>query len=357
MESGVDNGGLTVEAHSAFWREVCKSNLFSDGLPAPGAPPEQLVGVGRMLAKSLCDDHVTGSGLARFALEYVVHGPAGRTLSSPRLALEALSECDAELAQRWRRCVELSALAVGLIVAPGVSIIVKLTLAPSFVCSYLDAGSVPSGHELQLSNFDDDLAEEEDAPVTGANLVVAVLAGCRQRLLTKRRASLDALKRGFAESIDLSMQLAPLSSEQLALMVRGRVSVSPEELVECFQWPEPAEATKLVHGKSSWTAEKFVLACRLLRGVLSDAEAINEGQRLALLQWATGLNALPKGGLKDQTAGLIKLLPYPDASEATLPEVHTCTRDMHLPPYTYPYQVTERLHKLLEHSDGGFNKE
>ena len=110
-ESGVDTGGLTVEAHSAFWREVCKSNLFSDGLPAPDAPPEKLVGVGRMLAKSLCDDHVTGSGLARFALEYVVHGPAGRTgriLSSPRLALEALSECDAELAQRWRRCVELS---------------------------------------------------------------------------------------------------------------------------------------------------------------------------------------------------------------------------------------------------------
>jgi hypothetical protein len=105
-EDGQDSGGLTVEAHSAFWREVCSSNLFSNGLPAPGAPHEKLVGVGRMLAKSLCDDHVTGSGLARFALEYVVHGPTGRALSSPRLALEALSECDAELAQRWRRCVQ-----------------------------------------------------------------------------------------------------------------------------------------------------------------------------------------------------------------------------------------------------------
>lgn len=223
----------------------------------------------------------------------------------------------------------------------------KLTLAPSFACSYLDAGSVPDGWKLQLSNFDDEVAEEDDAPVTAANLREAVLAGCRQRLLTNRRASLDALKQGFAwESIDLSVQLAPLSSEQLALMVRGRVSFSPEELIECFQWPDPAAAAK-----------SFVLASGLLRDVLSDAEAINEGQRLALLQWATGLNALPKGGLKDQAAGLIKLQPYPDAGEATLPEVHTCTRDMHLPPYTHRHQITDRLHKLLEHSDGGFNKE
>ena len=39
------------------------------------------------------------------------------------------------------------------------------------------------------------------------------------------------------------------------------------------------------------------------------------------------------------------------------PKVHTCTRDMHLPPYTHRHQITDRLHKLLEHSDGGFNKE
>ena len=61
--------------------------------------------------------------------------------------------------------------------------------------SYLDAGSeLLLGYELQLSNFDPEVAEEEDAPVTGSNLVAAVLAGCRHRLLTKRRASLDALK-------------------------------------------------------------------------------------------------------------------------------------------------------------------
>ena len=131
--------------------------------------------------------------------------------------------------------------------------------------------------------------------------------------------------------------------------------------------------------------------------MLSDAEAIDETQRLALLRWATGYNAMPKGGIKDQAAdpspspspspnpnpnpnpnptpnptptptpnltltlikaaGLIKLLPYPDAGEATLPEVHTCTRDMHLPPYAHRHQVADRLYKLLEHSDGGFNKE
>ena len=76
-----------------------------------------------------------------------------------------------------------------------------------------------------------------------------------------------------------------------------------------------------------------------------------------MLQWATGLNALPKGGLVNQAAGLIKLLPYPHASEATLPEVHTCTRDLHLPPYSHRHVVADRLHTLLAHSDGGFNKE
>lgn len=370
-EDGVDSGGLTAEAHSAFWREVCLPDrgLFSDGLPAPGAPPEELVCVGRMLAKSLCDDHVTGGGLACYALEYLVHGPTGRALLSPHLALEALSECDAELAQRWR--------------------------------SYLDAGNVPNGAGLQLSNFDEGVEEREDNPVTSSNLTAAVLAGCRHRLLTKRQASLDALRQGFTQCIDLSVQLAPLSSAQLALMVRGRVSFSPSELVECFRWPEAAEAEEAAlkleeeekaareleearvcggggSGKTTTNkkgraeaeaarveardrardkARAFVRASDLLRAVLSDAEAINEGQRLALLQWATGLNALPKGGLKDQAAGLIKLLPYPEAGDATLPEVHTCTRDMHLPSYVSSLQVADRLLLALAHSDGGFNKE
>ena len=50
------------------------------------------------------------------------------------------------------------------------------------------------------------------------------------------------------------------------------MSFSPEELVECFQWPDPAAAERLVASAGSvWTAEKFVLASSLLREVLSDA--------------------------------------------------------------------------------------
>ena len=133
FEDGDDDGGLTAEAHSAFWHEVCQPQrgLFTDGLPVPDASSEQLehlVGVGRMLSKSLCDDHVTGCGLATFALEYVVHGPNGRVLSSPRLALEALAECDADLATSWLRI--------------------------------LTSGKAPGG--LLLSSFDETVAEEAD---------------------------------------------------------------------------------------------------------------------------------------------------------------------------------------------------
>ena len=37
---------------------------------------------GRMLCKSVCDDHLTGGGLASFVLEYLVHGAEGPALSS-----------------------------------------------------------------------------------------------------------------------------------------------------------------------------------------------------------------------------------------------------------------------------------
>ena len=295
-----------------------------------------MTAVGRMLCKSVCDDHLTGGGLASFVLEYLVHGAEARALSSPARAVEALAECDAELAEQWR--------------------------------GYLRAGKLPEGLELELMDFDPEA--EEDVPVDATNLDAAVLAGCRHRLLTVRKGSLQALREGFTQLLDLSVQLAPLSAEQLALLVRGRVSFSASELVECFEWPQlteaEAEAEKKaeeeakVQGKPGATpkakraaregAAAFVHAGSLLREVLSDAEAITEAQRLVLLQWATGRNALPKGGLQKK----ITLLPYESADEGTLPVVHTCTHEFHLPPWESKPVVAARLHTVLEHAGDGF---
>ena len=64
-EPGVDQGGLTADLHSSFWREVLKpkhglfEQLAEGGayLPRADADKESLSLVGRFLLKSVLDDH------------------------------------------------------------------------------------------------------------------------------------------------------------------------------------------------------------------------------------------------------------------------------------------------------------
>ena len=70
--------GLTAEAHGAFWREALSSpaGLFTPAadssgatvLPRRGANADALRRAGRMLCKSLLDDHPIGPGLCAYAL-------------------------------------------------------------------------------------------------------------------------------------------------------------------------------------------------------------------------------------------------------------------------------------------------
>ena len=74
--------GLTAEAHGTFWREVLSSsaNLFAPAadssgatvLPRRGADAEALRRTGRMLCKSLLDDHPIGAGLCALALAHLI---------------------------------------------------------------------------------------------------------------------------------------------------------------------------------------------------------------------------------------------------------------------------------------------
>ena len=63
--------------------------------------------------------------------------------------------------------------------------------------------------------------------------------------------------------------------------------------------------------------------------------------------------ALPCGGLKEP----IILSLYEDADETDLPNVHTCTHEIHLPPYESREQLRSKLLKAVEHRHDGFQIE
>ena len=47
-------------------------------------------------------------------------------------------------------------------------------------------------------------------------------------------------------------------------------------------------------------------------------------------------------------------LRHHDVHTAILPEVHTCTHELHLPPYNSSEQLLDRLLLALDHRDDGF---
>ena len=188
-EPGIDQGGLTVELHATFWSEVFKQGiLFEQGddgrhLPRAGAPTDDLEATGRMLLKSIIDDHPTG-GFSRFVFEFLADSHERRVFlpSQPLEALRALEDFNPELAKQWRRCV-------------------------------LEMGDEELSH-LTLEQFEPSLG---DGVVTRANVAEVVVAGCRRKLLLERQEELEALRRGFTfdsrgshlpRGMDLEMQLA-----------------------------------------------------------------------------------------------------------------------------------------------------
>ena len=146
-------------------------------LPRAGASVEALEATGRMLLKSIIDDHPTGRLLSRFVFEFLADSHERRVFlpSQPLEALRALEDFDPGLAKQWRRCV-------------------------------LEMGDEELSH-LTLEVFEPSLGE---GVVTRANVAAAVVAGCRRKLLLERQVELEALRRGFTfdSRMDLAMQLA-----------------------------------------------------------------------------------------------------------------------------------------------------
>ena len=329
-EEGHDHGGLTAEMYSCFFREMLLPDaaLFEgvDGavsiglLPTSSARPEHMVAIGRIMCKCLLDDQPIGAGLGRFVFEYIADTHETRVFQNPLAALGALADFDPTLAQQWA----------------------KLLSEPIEM--------------LTLDMFDEDAIcrDDEYLPATEEAVGSAIIAGCRSRLLTKRERSLQALRAGFTEhgDTDLRIHLGIFSSDELVRMLRGNTELSAADLSGCFEWPDQAASAAEAAGFETVGSE----VPRFLREIIEDEQpetALSSEVRLHILEWATALTALPCGGLKDP----ILLRLYDQAGDNDLPNVHTCTHEVHLPAYSSRMQLKEKLLRAVEHRHDGFHIE
>ena len=163
-----------------------------------------------------------------------------------------------------------------------------------------------------------------------------------------------ALVRGFTETVDLQTQLGALSSVELLRMLRGNTELSSQELLDCFTWPDLGSSVS-AEAQAGFAA--IGSACpRYLREIILDESpetGLGSLGRMRLLEWSTALTALPCGGLKDP----ITLKLYEGADEHDLPNVHTCTHEVHLPPYATREQLRAKLLLAVEHRHDGFQIE
>lgn len=184
-EDGDDRGGLTAEMFTLFWAHALRpaAGLFesfvtSSGdallVPAPLADVAALEAVGKLLLKCVLDDQPIAGGLSRVVLDFLVFGHEAPSLTEVEPALDALADCDGDLANAWRVLV--------------------------------DEPSGLSGLEITFDAFDGGAAPgRADERVTPANVSEAVLHGCRARLLGARRSAFEALRRGFLGVEDLQV--------------------------------------------------------------------------------------------------------------------------------------------------------
>ena len=321
-EDGVDDGGLTADLHSSFWREVLRTEhgLFerlAEGgayLPRADADVDRLARVGRFLLKSVLDDHPTGCGLAPFVLEYLSGAHEARAFEDalPQRALDLLAGVDGELARNWLNLLQSD----------------EETLA---------------GCGVTLDCFDDTLPSE--TPLSTSNVAMAVVAGCRRKLLVSRQDALAALQSGFTlgGKLDLRMQLAQHRTADLSLLLQGKPSLSVEDIVDCFDWTETRGSR----------------AVTFLRELLGDASALDADRRLLLLRWCTGLNALHVGGLARRVSLRRAEGGDGDAPDGRLPEARTCYHEVILPEYSSKAVLHEKLEEVLAafEADGSFGQQ
>lgn len=312
-EPGIDEGGLTANAHATFWRSVLKEDvqLFEccEGTPASYLPradadEKRLELVGRVLLKSMLDNHPVGAGLCSFVFEFLCDSHDSRIFvrDQPQAALTALADFDPSLSKQWAELLDADAEVLAV---------------------------------LTRDLFDDQ--QFTDEVLTPDNVAETIIAGCRRRLFLDRGGSLEALRKGFTyKNIDLTLQLAAMPSEISLMLVRGKVAISREELVMQVDW-NSASCSQSV----SAYLKQFI------------ETELDEQGRLRLLRWCTGLNALPADGLTQPVTLLALGEAETGAPDAWLPRSHTCSHEIELPAYSSYTALREKLERAMQEMDAG----
>ena len=122
------------------------------------------------------------------------------------------------------------------------------------------------------------------------------------------------------------------------LQVRGRDSLSAEDLLGCFDFAP---------GRSGAAG---AMVSGFLREVV--ASVLDEQQRWKLLRWATSRSTLPVNGL-GQKVTLIRRDTDGAPPDQWLPEAHTCSLEIALPDYSSRPALSEQLSRALEEMDAG----
>ena len=190
----------------------------------------------------------------------------------------------------------------------------------------------------------------DDEPLTEANKGAALLAGCRARLLTSRRAGLVALRHGLVDCVGWTHHLLIFRTSELEAVLYGTahidgaalwanmlVEYDEDEAAAAAAAPAEAEA----RGRVAADLERLV------------CDGLPEASLERLLHFCTGLRALPAtGALQPHISVRIDTSGGADAT--ALPRGMTCARELHLPPYADAETLARKLATALEHGGDGF---
>ena len=213
--------------------ERARNSPSAGVLPRPDAPLDKLKQLGRVLCKAVLDEHPIGAGVGRFLFEFLVLEQTGERRvfdeRRPRVALAALRDFDEGLAKQYDDQLDKAEA--------------MLEEAEEEPLKLRRGGQTKAAANLDmltLRNFDESVPEEEDVDITPVNLGGAVVKGCRHKLMLRRHDALRAVRDGFTfdGALDLTMQLAVIPCDEMLQMVQGKSSISGDDLVACFIWPE-----------------------------------------------------------------------------------------------------------------------